>query len=244
EKQEEAVRFLLDQYRAIPTWLENDELGSKLNIVRKQYQGMVRRIVTPSDYIEQLYYSSFRGNLINDGKLMFLLNSELENQGKEVYTVNDLFDDIRQDTFKETINGESLNYYRRLFQNVYVSWLMDENHLDQTIAPVSTIGTSTPVNGTSLCSFDYQYELSQIPAGYRNKDVLVKKYAESHDLYFQMMDLGRFDKKAIIESYVLAEVKKVKQIIEKAHRKVHNEQDKAHYDYLLRRINVFLNVES
>lgn len=242
EKQEEAVRFLLNQYREIPGWLENQDLESKLNIVSQS--GVVRRIVTRSQYIERLYYSSLQGHLINDGKLMFLLDSEVSNPGEEVYTAADLFEDIREDVFRETKNRESLDYYRRLFQNVYVNWLLNNSHLQHTTAPQRTFDSNSDLfeSESALCSYDLTYELSRYKDDPRF-DKLVEAYAEKHNLYYQYLLIQRFDKQAMIETIILAEIKKVKEIIEQA-RKTRDDQTRTHYDYLLRRINVFLNAGS
>ncbi|WP_114779192.1 zinc-dependent metalloprotease [Botryobacter ruber] len=242
DKQREAVKFVLAQFRELPTWIENEKLKSKLNIV--ETSGSVRRIITPPAYLERLFNSSFLANLANDGNLMMMIEDEIAN-GAAAYKVTDLFNDIRGDFFRETVRGQKVDYYGQLMQNIYVSWLLNKSHFSDIVPFTPTAMAdenqlaALPVNDLVHCGFGAHDAEVTVPMDQQQYVAYAEKLANEQNLHFQIVNISRNNKHDKITTHVLAEVKKVKAILLK-HRSAADEDTRAHYDYLLKKIDLYL----
>jgi len=241
-RQREAVKFMLEQYRTFPTWMENKNLKNKLNYIEKS--GIVRKIITPATYLESTFNRSFLSNLVNDGKLMTMIEDEIAN-GSKAYTVNELFNDIRGDFFKETLKGQKVDYYAQLMQNIYVSWLLNKAHFDEmvpftpaTIAQTNKAAAMAKVESAS-CGFDTFSDKESLFADTQQYQNYAATQANAENLHFQYISIIRNNKQDKINTLILAETKKVKALLQK-HRNVADEQTRAHYDYLLKKIDMHL----
>lgn len=220
EEQRKSVAFILKQYRELPEWLEIADL----NIVNNT--GSVRKLLPVSSYIERLYTSSFQGQLLNNGKLAYLVDNEVAN-GKDAYGAKDLLNDIRQDVFRETMAGKAPDFYRQMLQAIYVDRLINISKFGRPV-PGGKRGLHA-VHTDCFCLHD-----AELPS-------LRAEQSGDNNLYFQYMDFRAADKQFKIESLVLGELKDIRELIKKGIR-VGNATP-SHYDFLLKRINTFLAAE-
>lgn len=232
DTQRKAVRLLLDQYRQLPSWLQNDALSNKLNII--QNLGTIRRIVTPSTFIENLYAYSLTSYLVNDGKLRTLIDFELT-EPSIAYKPSDLLRDIRNDIFKETIRGRKLDHYRQKLQGVYVSWLLKKSHLGEVTnaSKAAFEEESESFFQPEYLSCYHEYPVSGIDMNDIGNYTAI---AEGDALYYQLLFSGSKEKSNKLNSIILSEVQTVKRLIEK-NKYVNDPDTRAHYNYLLAKIN-------
>ncbi|QEH43852.1 zinc-dependent metalloprotease [Chitinophaga sp. XS-30] len=217
EEQRKSVAFILKQYRELPEWLEIADL----NIVNNT--GGVRKLLPISSYIERLYTSSFQGNLLNNGKLAYLVDNEVAN-GKDAYGAKDLLKDIRQDVFRETMAGKAPDFYRQMLQAIYVDRLINISKFGRPVPGGKRVLHA--LHTSCFCLHD-----AELPS-------LRAQQPGDNNLYFQYMDFRAADKQFKIESLVLGELKDIRELIKKGIR-VGNATP-SHYDFLLKRINTFL----
>lgn len=230
EKQREAVQFLIDQFKEFPKWIENEELSSKLTLIEKR--GSVRRIVTPSQYIEGWYRRSLISTLVNDGKLMLLIDNEVSN-GAGAYTAVNLLNDIRVGFFAKTVKGKKLDYYEQLIQQVYVDWLLRTPHFKSMIDFKPTAFVDENVIG----QLGEEYFCGHVDFS-SNHDDFNERGKEN--LHFQYLKVSRNDKKDKISAVILDEVKKIKKMVLRYRNTTNDIGTKSHYDLLLRKIAVYL----
>lgn len=220
EDQQRSVAFILRQYRELPEWLGKKQGTFDLNIVNNT--GSIKRLLPVSSYIERLYTTSFQGNLLNNGKLAYLVDNEVAN-GKAAYGAKDLLNDIRKDIFKETVAGTEPDFYRQMLQAIYVDRLINISKFGQPVP-----GGKRAIAAEQACFCLQDAELPSLRAG-------------THDLYFQYMDFRAADKQFKIESLVLGELKDIRALILRETKQ--KNAAPAHYDFLLKRINTFLAVQ-
>lgn len=220
EDQQRSVAFILRQYRELPEWLGKKKGTFDLNIVNNT--GGLKRLLPVSSYIERLYTTSFQGNLLNNGKLAYLVDNEVAN-GKEAYGAKDLLNDIRKDIFKETVTGTEPDFYRQMLQAIYVDRLINISKFGKPVP-----GGKRAIAAEQACFCMEDAELPSLRTG-------------THDLYFQYMDFRAADKQFKIESLVLGELKDIRALILQEIKQKNTAP--AHYDFLLKRINTFLAVQ-
>ncbi|RZK10257.1 MAG: hypothetical protein EOO43_20460, partial [Flavobacterium sp.] len=212
KQNEEAVAFMLEQYRQLPLWLN---ALPKDMIIYEKASG-VKRIVTVSTYVERLIKKSFQAELLNVGKLVNLTNNGLHNANG--YSASNLLNDIRTVAFAENI--KSPNYYDQLIQAVYVDRLINLSALRKT-ASNSRGFASNSINNHNC------FEL------FENVD-------NENQLYFQYMDLLGTDKQFKVETLAISELNKVRALVNKR-LQTSNGEVADHYRYLLKKIDLTLD---
>ncbi|MNK44408.1 hypothetical protein D3C87_631420 [compost metagenome] len=212
KQNEEAVAFMLEQYRQLPIWL--NALPKDMIIYEKA--GSVKRIVTVSTYVERLVKKSFQTELLNVGKLVHLINNGLHNTNG--YSAGNLLNDIRTVAFAENI--KSPNYYDQLIQAVYVDRLINLSALKKT-AP-NAKGFASNFSNDNNC-----FELFE-------------NVENENQLYFQYMDLLGTDKQFKVETLAISELNKVRTLV-KQRLQTTNGEVADHYSYLLKKIDLTLD---
>lgn len=227
--QQNSVAFILKQYRELPIWLNQYLAGSKMHIV--EGTGGIRKFVPISSYVERLYTTTFQGDLLNNGKLAYLVDNEVAN-GKAAYGAKDLLNDIRKDVFRESIAGKAPDFYEQMLQAIYVDRLINISKFGR---PAPGVRPLLSLHNAHDCFDIHDAELPSLKVPV---SALVAK--ESKDVYFQYMDFRAADKQFKIESLVYGELQDVKAVILRAAKL--NSSTADHYNFLLKRINSFLSV--
>jgi len=211
-----AIAFMLEQYHNFPLLLES--LPKDMIIYDKA--GGAKREVPVSTYIERLFKKQFQAEVLNFGKLAFLTDNGLQ-EGAEVYNATDLLNDIRNDLF--STERAAPKYYDQLLQAIYLDRIMGLSSLNKTAAGTKALAENTSAVSDEANCFDLD-------------DLILPS---SKDLYFQFMSMAANDKQFKIESLALAEIKKIKAIVEKRIPTAKGDVSD-HYQYLLKRIELFL----
>lgn len=108
-KQQEAMAFLDRNLFTTPTWLISEEINAKTGITG------VSTILT----VQRAGLSSLLSNRV----LGNLITAEAA-QGKNAYTIDDLFGDLNRSIWRELSTGAAPDVYRRGLQNLYVDRLI------------------------------------------------------------------------------------------------------------------------
>jgi hypothetical protein len=230
KEQREAVAFLLQQYRELPQWLSDKNRPFHLVATANS----VRRVLPASSYIERLYESSLRVHILNNGKLAYLIDNELIN-GASAYTIADLFNDLRHGIFPETAPAKIPLYFHQTLQSMYVDRLTGIARAARgSVTKSSSLALQAPA---AIYCFDWNDR--ELPSQKEAVSVEAEQLPAATDLYFQALDFRATDKQHQVESEVLAELNRLKQLVER--RRVGAKGETAeHYTYLLKKINRFL----
>jgi hypothetical protein len=227
ETQERAVAFLLKQMAETPVWL-GEALQGNLQIIVPATNG-VKRITPVASYAERLFRKIFQVDLLNNGKLAYLQDNRLRN-GPEAYGPEDLLHDLRTGLFEQMTDAPA--YYRQLAQSLYVDRLIAISGALKSSGGASSLAEDT---ASGLISHRDLHEECCVQGEHNSSFSL----SGQEDLYFQYKDMQVGDKRFLIERLVLAEIRQVKGAAEKNRRSAKG-TDRDHYDYLLKRIGLFL----
>jgi hypothetical protein len=119
--QKEAMSFLKKQLFSLPQWLFNPELLSSTFAVKDTPYGPFE--YGPYNLKREQQYSLMYG-LVNDERLLRMLEMEAIHGDKDVYTVSELLKEIRETVFQPTIKGRSLSLDERMAEQNYVDVLL------------------------------------------------------------------------------------------------------------------------
>mgnify|MGYP001072790982 CR=1 FL=1 len=119
--QKEAMSFLKKQLFSLPQWLFNPELLSSTFAVKDTPYGPFE--YGPYNLKREQQYSLMYG-LVNDERLLRMLEMETIHGDKDVYTVSELLKEIRETVFQPTIKGRSLSLDERMAEQNYVDVLL------------------------------------------------------------------------------------------------------------------------
>ncbi|MGV3529745.1 MAG: zinc-dependent metalloprotease [Flavisolibacter sp.] len=227
--QRKSVAFILKQYRELPLWLGKD--NPALTIIENS--GGVRRLMPVSSYIERLLTRSFQSDLLNNGKLAYLVDNAVAN-GKSAYSAKDLLNDIRTELFRETVAGKSPDFYGEMLQSIYIDRLINISKLGKGYGTPKAFSADATEAFADACFSDYE----AIEA--KRQSLTPDLEGGSNNIYFQYMDFKANDKLFKIESLVLGELKDVRELIVKYTRTINPAPD--HYAFLLKRIDGFLSI--
>ncbi|MFC6860516.1 zinc-dependent metalloprotease [Zunongwangia atlantica] len=111
EKQQRAIQFISDQLFDTPNWLNEKSIFNKLDFSFGIELSSIQKM-----NIERL---------IARIKMSNLLNAQYEYE-EEAYTLQNLFDDLNQMIFRELHEKESVDFYRRNLQKIYVNRLIQQ----------------------------------------------------------------------------------------------------------------------
>lgn len=232
ETQQRAVGFLVTQFLEAPVWL-GEAVNGNLQIT-VQVNG-IKRIVPVASYFERLYKKSFQSSFLNNGKLAYLMDNQLRN-GPEAYGPEDLLANLRHALFAPHQDGPA--YYRQTLQALYVDRLIAMSGIRKDLGSGSNAlvaDVDTPVQGTLISHHDLHHGCClQVDDAHA-----FSLTGESH-LYFQYPDMQAGDKRFLIERLMLAELGELQTWLSKS-RRTTNGAERSHYDYLLKRITLFLN---
>lgn len=107
--QQEAVRFLNEELFKTPTWIVEEEI-----VARTQDFGVLERV-------RSLQATSLNG-LLDWGRLGRVIENEALN-GKEAYTILELFEDLRKGLWTELPSGQTIDVHRRSLQRAHLEKL-------------------------------------------------------------------------------------------------------------------------
>jgi len=235
KENKEAVAFMLEQYHNLPLWLS--DLPKDMIIYEKA--GGAKRQVPVSAYIERLFKKNFQSELLNVGKLAYLTDNGLQN-GAEGYSSSDLLNDLRNDLFsaERAVPG----YYDQLLQSIYIERIMSLSSLKKAVAGTKAFADHADRDLSETDCFDLNDVVPpsmKAPAAVQQSNGMNIAAANEDQLYFQFMSMAGTDKQYKIESLALGELKRVKAILEK---RIPASKGTVldHYNYLLKRIDLFL----
>ncbi|MGB0525659.1 MAG: zinc-dependent metalloprotease [Flammeovirgaceae bacterium] len=109
DRQERAVKFLIDQAFNTPDWMIERDILNKI-----ESAGIVNRIRGGQARV--------LGNLLSFSRLARMLENETLN-GNEAYSVLAMMDDLRAGIWTETSQGKKVDTYRRNLQRAYIEGL-------------------------------------------------------------------------------------------------------------------------
>lgn len=122
QKQFEAVQYLNQNVFTLPEWLFVNEVIVKTYPLKDSPLGPYE--YSPYTLSRELQYSVFYA-LFKDERLLRLMESELyRNSRDKVFSVKNLFEQVRNHVFHKTIQGKSLSYFERMAQKNYVDVLI------------------------------------------------------------------------------------------------------------------------
>ena len=228
--QQQSVDFILKQYRDMPQWIDLKTSTFDLNIVNNV--NGIRKLIPVSSYIERFYTTSFQRDLLNNGKMAYLIDNKVEN-GTAAYSANELLNDIRNNLFSETTTGKTPDFYLQMLQSIYVDRLINMSKFGKPAGGKQAVALNR-------IGIPYAQSAPCIPFG--NEKLL--PFAEVHsenNIYFQYIDFRASDKLFKVESLVLGELKDIRALIIKGIKIKNPVPD--HYDFLLRRIDTFLSTK-
>ena len=111
EKQQEAIKFLVDNYIDIPHWLFNDTILAKTGI---NYTDIASKIS-----------GQLVRRLLQDYRIISLLEAENANGKTNTYTVEQYFEDLNSAIFAKLDTRKEVPMYTRLLQKSYVDHLLN-----------------------------------------------------------------------------------------------------------------------
>lgn len=121
EKQRNAVDYIKEEVLQMPSWLFNQELLKKTFPIKDTPVG-------PYEYgpynMQREYQYSLLYSLLSDERLLRMLEMEVMKGEKNVYTVYELFKQLRTEIFKPTLKGRALSIAERTLQQNYIDALL------------------------------------------------------------------------------------------------------------------------
>lgn len=232
ETQQRAVGFLITQFLGAPVWL-GDAVKDNLQIT-VQPNG-IKRIVPVASYFERLYKNLFQSGILNNGKLAYLLDNQMRN-GPDAYGPDNLLADLRHALFEQ--NRDAPDYYRQLLQAMYVDRLIGMSGIRKDLGSGSNALEGTA--GASAQEVLISYHEKHGGCCFQLDDEDSFSLTAKTDLYFQYPDMQAGDKRFLIERLTLSELGELHTWLSK-NRRGSNGAERAHYDYLLKRISLFLD---
>lgn len=109
DKQQRAVKFLIDQAFETPEWMIERDILNKI-----ESAGIVNRI--------RRGQARVLGNLMSFSRLARMLENETLN-GNDAYTILEMMNDLRDGIWTETAQGKKVDTYRRNLQRAYIEGL-------------------------------------------------------------------------------------------------------------------------
>lgn len=150
EKQRNAVNYIREEVLQMPSWLFDTELLKKTFPIKDTPLG-------PFEYgpynMQREYQYSLIYSLLNDERLLRMLEMEVIKGEKNIYTVAELFRDIRQDVFRPTMKGKRLSIEERTLQQNYIDALLVST--DKMLEKVTKKGLAAG-NLPQTCNLDME----------------------------------------------------------------------------------------
>ncbi len=233
DTQRRAVGFLLAQFLEAPVWL-GQAVNGNLQIT-VQVNG-IKRIVPVASYFERLYKRTFQSSFLNNGKLAYLMDNKLRN-GPDAYGPEDLLADLRRTLFAP--HGDGPAYYRHTLQALYVDRLIAMSDIRKDVGAGSkalATGLGQPAHGTLVG----HHELHRGCCLQADDAGAFSLTDEADALYFQYPDMQAGDKRFLVERLTFAELGELQTWLSK-HRRTADAAERSHYEYLLKRITLFLD---
>ena len=121
QKQKEAVKFILDEVLTAQPWLFNNDI-SHYTFLNKTTPIGVQEVV-PS-YSETNQQSYILWDILDNSRLVRMLENERQNGANKAFTVIELMDMLHQHIFKTTINNQMPNIAQRALQKNFIDALI------------------------------------------------------------------------------------------------------------------------
>lgn len=205
-----AVDYLIKNVFTIPKWLFFNEITDKTYAIKNSPFGPYEQ--TPYTLAREMQYSVVY-SLLSDDRLLRLLENELNQEEREskenVFTVEKLFDQVRNSIFEKKSN---LSILERMTQ---------KNYVDALIVSSNKLFEKTTVTGIQL------NQNLQLPT--------ICNYLED-DKSIRNINFSSMKRVSEVTTYKRAELQKLLSLLNKKKNKG-NEATKAHYADLILRIN-------
>ncbi|MCW3463793.1 zinc-dependent metalloprotease [Chitinophaga nivalis] len=158
KKQQEAVKYLVDEVFNTPAWLFRNEVYRKSYPIKESPIGNIEygSLVYAKSLQSYLYY-----DLLRDERLSRMLENEAAN-GRTAYTVTDLMSDMHQGVFAKTIRGQALDIYERNSQKGFVDALIISIDKSVVRAETKKLQEEKPLTTIdNFCTFSLQPHLQE-----------------------------------------------------------------------------------
>ncbi len=116
ERQREAVKYLSEEVFTVPEWLFAADVWKKTFPIRTVPAEVE---YSPYNTVRELQYACFY-DLMKDERLMRMYEAEAMKGRTQVYTPEEMFDDLYRTVFKGSLAGRSLSLYERMSQKNYL----------------------------------------------------------------------------------------------------------------------------
>ena len=154
-KQKAAVKFLLDNVFCFPKWLFDNGISDYTYLNRNTPNGVIEYAPT---YILKNTQAYLFFDLLNNDRLMRMLENELVNGGK-AYTAVEMMNDLHNSIFSKTLSGGKLDVMTRNIQKAFVDALITASAKEEGIKvnkkfhmeDFYDFGTSHMLCGNSKC---------------------------------------------------------------------------------------------
>lgn len=120
ERQQEAIKYLMDNVFNLPTWLKDAEIYKKTYPIKESVAG--DNEYAPTTLFRDLH-ARVIFSLLRKQRLLRMQQNEAEN-GSKAYKVTDLMRDLHNGFFAKTIKGRNLGVYDRQNQKNFVDALI------------------------------------------------------------------------------------------------------------------------
>jgi hypothetical protein len=115
-KQQEALKFLIDNLFKTPTWMLDKNIFGKI-----EFSGSVERV--------RGLQARNLNNLLDAGRMARMIENETLNGTAKAYTLVSMMNDLRAGIWTELYNGAAIDTYRRNLQRAYLdrmNYLLNE----------------------------------------------------------------------------------------------------------------------
>jgi hypothetical protein len=145
-KQKEAINFINNQVFTTPTWLVNQNINNKIGIEPLTSIGRMQERVL--------------SDLLSTSKLSKLISAQAQ-FGNNAYTMTNLYDDLRNEIWKELASKKAVDIYRRNLQKMHLTKLIDIVQqrssggaivIQSSLQGRSTFGSSVNVTNSDIVS--------------------------------------------------------------------------------------------
>ncbi len=216
--QKEAVDYLITHVIHLPKWLFFDEVNLKTYPVKDSPLGPYEH--SPYALARELQYSIIYYTLM-DERLLRLLdaevmsNQQIDEYPEKVYTVHNLFEQLRQAIFKPTQKRQALTILERM---------AEKNYVDALIIDVNKLFKKTRRSGLMITQNLQMPELCQVDGK-----------------QLQYIDFDAMKRVSEVTTYKKTELMRIKKLVEKR-KNTGDEATQAHYLDLINRINEALGI--
>ncbi|WP_211999872.1 zinc-dependent metalloprotease [Chitinophaga sp. HK235] len=153
KKQQDAVKYLLEEVFNTPAWLFKNEIYAKSYPIKESPIGNIEygALVYAKGLQSFFYY-----DLLRDERLSRMMENEAAN-GRDAYSVSELLSDLHNGIFAKTIKGQPLDIFERNSQKGFIDALIVSIDKSTARPDAKKFQDDFAFNGTDgFCSFSLQ----------------------------------------------------------------------------------------